>query len=306
MTWIMDVTDKKTIEEHIKNHILSSGYPLEIQISNIVDQNGNFVINNTAYFFDEELHTGRSIDMALMSMNSFKPELQPLFLRVDVPIECKKSESHAWVFYERKKLDTNAIYMDGQIGSTVQELASEVPCFKHIIADKFRLHYSAFKTIAIAYDEVKIQGNSDKRQIFEAINQLIKYICYETHTTITRVSDFGRQKDNEISIMLMLPVIVFDGLLYKASFDSGQLEIKEAIHILLHTQYRCPYCNKVESYAIDVIHSSFFPEFLLLLNANIINSTNALNSEKSTIINIAMGRARKVIEKRKSEIGVTK
>ncbi len=302
----MDVTDKKTIENHIKNHILSSGYPLEIQISNIVDRNGGFTINNTVYFFDEELHTGRSIDMALMSMNTFKPELYPLFLRVDIPIECKKSESHAWVFYERRKLDTNSIYMDGQIGSTNQELTSEVPCFKHIIADKFKLHYSAFKTIAIAYDEVKIQGKSDKRQIFEAINQLIKYICYEIHNTITRVSDIGRQKENELAIMLMMPVIIFDGLLYKASFDSGQLEIKEAIHILLHTQFRCPYCNKVENYAIDIIHSSFFPEFLKLLNANAINSANILNSEKQKIINIAVDRSKRVIEKRKAEISFSK
>jgi hypothetical protein len=222
----MNITDKKALEEHIKAHIKSSGYPLEIQVSNLVDEDGRFVINNTAYFFDEELHTGRSIDMSLMSMDTFTNELNPLFLRVDIPIECKKSESHAWVFYERKRLATNAIYMDGQIHSTVQEPSSEM-CFSFFFSEKLKLHYTKYKNQAVAYDEIKIQGNSDKKLIFEAINQLIKYVCYETHTTLTRISEFARQKNCEDCILLMFPAIVFDGLLYKASFDSGQLEIEE-------------------------------------------------------------------------------
>jgi hypothetical protein len=299
----MDINDKKALEEHIKSHIKSSGYPLEIQISNIVDKDSSFAINNTVYFFDEELHTGRSIDMSLMSMDTLTTELNPLFLRVDVPIECKKSESHAWVFYERERLATNAIYVDGQIHSTVQELSSETS-FSYLFSEKLKLHYSRFTSQAVAYDEIKIQGNSDKKLVFEATNQLIKYVCYETHTTLKRIYDFARQKNDENCILLMFPAIVFDGLLYKASFDSGQLEIKETPHVLLHTQYRCPYCNKVESYTIDVIHSSYFPEYLNLIKANVTNSTIALKPQIPDIINIAREKKRKFIEKTKSEITV--
>lgn len=42
----------RTLEDHLIKRIKKSGYPLEIEISNLLDK--KYVVFNTHYYFDEE------------------------------------------------------------------------------------------------------------------------------------------------------------------------------------------------------------------------------------------------------------
>lgn len=58
---IMKPEEKKTLEDHLIKAIKKSGYPLEIEISNLLDK--DYVVFNTQYYFDEKAKQGRDIDI---------------------------------------------------------------------------------------------------------------------------------------------------------------------------------------------------------------------------------------------------
>lgn len=52
---------KKTLEDHLIEKIKESGYPLEIEISTLLDK--EYLVFNTQYYFDDEIKRGRDIDI---------------------------------------------------------------------------------------------------------------------------------------------------------------------------------------------------------------------------------------------------
>lgn len=266
---------KDTLEDYLIEKVKKSGYPLEIEISDSLE-NERFVVFNTQYYFDEEAKQGRDIDIYALPLEPdlYDDKLFPLILRTDLAIECKKSETHAWVFYTRPRIPMSSIYMRGQYRTTIPELEEfSAESFEWFLQQEcFVLHYDKFERIAIAYEEIKkkkmdketgkeIKNGSARKEIFEAINQLVKFTCYEIHKTYTRVIELPKTSDGEY-ILIFFPIIVFDGDLFEVFLDSGEPTLKRKTHVLLNTHYRCPYCGEVESFTIDIVHRSYINEFL--------------------------------------------
>jgi hypothetical protein len=290
--------EKDELVEHIINEIKKSGYPLEIEVSNLLDNEG-FIAFNTRYYFDEELQIGRDIDI-----QAFPIEVDldfaslPVSGRMDLVIECKKSTSQAWIFYTRKRLPVNSIYIGGQYHTTMLKPKEYFEdSFNNRFQNKYlALHYNKFSRIGIAFQEIKIGkiGKNEKiakneksglKEIFEATNQLVNFICYETHQIYKRLANLPKSRSVKELAMLLFPIIVFDGGMFEVVFDSEEPILTQTNHVLLETHYRCPYCGEVESYTIDVVHRSYFQQFLkdfktnlIITNANI--RKNAIELEK--------------------------
>ena len=250
---------------------------MEIEISNLLDK-GKYVVFNTQYYFDEEIKQGRDIDIYAMPLecHPLEEKLAPFNIRTELAIECKKSETHAWIFYTRPRIPMSSIYMSGQYRTSVpepEEFSTE--SFQWLLKRKFLdLLYDKFERIAIAYDEIKKKkikketqkrkekSGSSRREIFEAINQLVKFTCYEIHQIFRRISKTSSDREY---IVIFFPIIVFDGDMFEVNFDSGEPRLKRKNHILLATHYRCPYCQEVESFTVDIVHRSYFSEFMKIL-----------------------------------------
>lgn len=124
----MKPEETRTLEEHLTEQIKKTGYPLEIETSNLLE-NKNFVVFNTQYYFDEEIQQGRDIDIYALPLrpDPVDDRLHPFSLSLFSAIECKKSETHAWVFYTRPRLPMSSINMKGQYETTVPELKEFSP-----------------------------------------------------------------------------------------------------------------------------------------------------------------------------------
>jgi hypothetical protein len=268
---------KSTLEDYLLGRVKKSGYPLEIEISNILE-NERFAVFNTQYYFDAEAHQGRDIDIFALTLGPevIDDKLLPLSLRTDLAIECKKSETHAWVFYTRPRLPMSSIYMHGQFRTTVpkpEEFSME--SFEWFLQHKcLILHYDKFAEIAIAYEEIKKKkmdtengkkrkNGSSRKEIFEATNQLVKFTSYEMHQIYERIAKLPWKDKREVTT-LFFPVIVFDGDMFVMFLDSGEPRLERRKHVLLGTHYRCPYCLNVESFTVDIVHRSHFNEFIQL------------------------------------------
>jgi hypothetical protein len=86
--------ESKEIQK-IRNYILKSGYPLEIEIGNILRKSGWLVINQWPYLDKDKKVRTDDIFATRVNLSS----KLGLFLL----IECKKSEKHSWVFHTQQK-----------------------------------------------------------------------------------------------------------------------------------------------------------------------------------------------------------
>lgn len=182
-------TGKKTLEEYLIEKVKESGYPLEIEISKLLDK--DYIVFNTEYYFDAEKKQDRDIDIyAIPYVNTevftddvLAKKMSPFFLRTEIAVECKKSETHAWIFFTRPLLHPTNLHTSGQYLDEYSQtgVASSVDS---LFFDKTVLHYDAFDEAAIAYDEIKLKKDNSRsrRVIFEGINHLIKFIQYEKRT----------------------------------------------------------------------------------------------------------------------------
>ncbi len=268
---------EKTLDDYYLNEIRKSGYPLEIRVSNLLDNRG-YVVFNTQYYFDEEAKQGRDIDIYAIPKDCYSKEdkLAPFKVRSELAIECKKSETYAWFFYTRPRIPMSSIYIRGQYRTTVpQPETYSAQSFQALFENELlELHYDNFERVAIAYDEIKKRKNEKKKnegeskgrkEIFEAVNQLVKFTCYEIHQTFNRIEKFKKSTAHSEYLIFFFPIIVFDGDLFEVSFSSGEPRLDRRNHILLTTHYRCPYCQEVESYTLDIVNTSYFDDFLKIM-----------------------------------------
>lgn len=91
-----DENQQKKIEK-IREYVLKSGFPSEIEIGNILRKNG-WIVGNQWPYVDKESSKIRAVDVYAMRLG-----LQPPGLGISLLIECKKSIKHDWVFHTQKK-----------------------------------------------------------------------------------------------------------------------------------------------------------------------------------------------------------
>jgi hypothetical protein len=253
--------------------VTESGYPLEIEISNLLDK--DYRVYNTRYYWDKEIDSGRTIDIFAISYSPNQTLFDQIIPFSSIAIECKKSNTHHWVFFTRpNRIDEifkgNAI--SGQCkssipnvisgGSSMDDWIRSVPIFPN-------LHYSSYKEIAVAYHEFKKQkrqnhSSKSRDEIFEAIIQLVKFVCYQMHEVLNDFSKRSSRLHSDL-IAIIFPTIVFDGELFEAFYKSGELALEKRKHIPMLFDFRCPYCHNIETFTIDIVQSTFLREYLWLL-----------------------------------------
>ena len=87
--------------DYLKQKIKKTGYPLEIQISSLLDKKNWGTVQNTCSYFDREEGKLRDIDITVGNFYG-PPKIAPLMLFTQLIIECKKSDNFAWVFFNAR------------------------------------------------------------------------------------------------------------------------------------------------------------------------------------------------------------
>ena len=267
----MSEEKKRTLKDHLIERIKKSGFPLEIEISNLLDK--EFVVFNTQYYFDEELKQGRDIDIYAIpnailetyTNEELEKRIAPFSLMTEIAVECKKSETHAWVFFTRPLLPPTSLHFSGQYCDE----SSKAMSVESLLFGKSVFHYDEFNEAAIASYEIKIEKekkNRSRRTIFEGVNQLVKFILHEKGPPIEPKTAKG-----DFNIRILFPIIVFDGYMYRVNLEFGEPKLEKIEHILVKTNHRSPYTKEVESFLIDIVHRSYFSKFMRKLNQDFQN-----------------------------------
>lgn len=264
------VEKKGSLEDFLIGKIKESGYPLEIEISNLLEE--DYVVFNNAPYVDTETNQSRNIDIHAMPLDGkekyYEKRIAPFILRTEIAIECKKSDTHAWVFFTRPCYMGGA-EIDGEFKSSVPKTKPFTDSFEWLLLQTHHFHHSMFERIAISYDEIKKKRDgSQRKEIFEAVQQLVKFTSYEIHESLLRRSKLPDLNPEEELIFYLFPVLVFEGDMFEVIFDSGEPKLRKQNHIILDTSYRCPYYEEHEGFIIDVVHRTYFKQFMEILEAD--------------------------------------
>jgi len=260
--------------EHLKREIKKSGYPLEIEISSLLDKKWEAVTNTDSYYDSDE---GKIRDIDISATRWIGKEL-PL-ININLVVECKRDDNFAWVFFMRPfKFDYTEI--DGQYLDGLQILTKKFDKedVKEAILGKAQLHYSRIQRVAVCFDEFYIKGEKTdygrKKEIFEAETQLKKYILYSNEQLI-------KSKFSE-GAMIYFPCIVFDGLMFEAEVLKGRVNLTPTKHVLISTMHRASYSVWDLGFLIDVVQKSHFERFMKSIDADIasISKMGKNNEEK--------------------------
>lgn len=193
--------------EFLVDSIKGSGYPLEIETSNLLEKK-NFMVWNTYFYYDEEIEEGRSIDILAtkgtgIQEENFYAKLSPFQMSAFTVIECKKTSAHAWIFYVRPSISASTSFLSGQYLTSVPRDIFDP--FRVALEARCRvLHYDEFKRFAVAYQEIKKQKTNEpkrsgsvRNEIFEGVNQLVRFLCYEIHKRLRVIDAFDSEFQRE-------------------------------------------------------------------------------------------------------------
>jgi hypothetical protein len=266
--------------DYLKEKIKKTGFPLEIEISSLLRDRWDVLYRET--FFDRDGKKMRDIDLRA-SYPFDLTKMLPLWLYVELDIECKKNENFAWIFFTVPMEYAPEESIDGQYLDELQiRMKSSDPTqLRDIILGETSLHYHRFERFAVAFDEVYLKGTKHehakgKREIFEAENQLKKFIIYTNEKCLEEKPPEAKR------IFVYFPCIVFDGKIFEAIVERGKLELKRCNHLILTTQYRPSYSIWEQNFLIDIVHKSYFKYYLEKITRNIkaLTETTLRNRDK--------------------------
>ena len=264
---------------YLKEKIRKTGYPLEIEISSMLDR--KWVVVNTDAYLDSDEGKMRDIDITAWQ---YSPKTWlPIMVEIGLIIECKKDDNFAWVFFTRPLEFNWGGDIDGQYLDEIQILTKNVEAtqIEEIISKKTKLHYASAERVAVAFDEFFMKGKKKtfekkRREIFEAENQLKKYISYY-------FGQWGKARYDIYRLNMFFPLIVFDGNMYETIIEKGKIKVSETKHVVLTTSYRTSYSIWEQNLLIDVVHKDYFREFLKVLGEDIKSFKRVVRGNKKRI-----------------------
>lgn len=243
------------IIEKLKKEIESTGHPVSLKVSNILNKNGWFVKNAPRYKLEDN-ERFREIDVFAIRKSSFFGDCWDNLI-----IECKKQNAN-WVFFRQNKENTNILTLNpNHLENTelsIYDWIKKQGLFK-------KSHYYK-RNICSYYFVGFVNPNNTKESgtIDHAIEQVLSSLFF-----------YMRQKDSTTQSHMLYPIIVFEGKLFEAWYDP-ELQVQETNHVSLFFEAEMAKpevipahgLNEIASwfsskpFIIDVVRLDYFEEFL--------------------------------------------
>jgi len=243
---------KEMTIEGIKRIIEKSGYPLEIDIGDMLRRDGWVVFHQYPYI-DRNENKLRLIDIL-----SIKPLTKEV--GVSLLIECKKSTKHGWAFNTIDKLGEFQSAM-----AIVGDFLGRLDKHANIVPQLFRTPNWQSKFLPTRL-ETKIGTHccippSHPDDFHEASHQLLNGLEW---------------LKERMQAQIVFPTIVFDGPIWGFRKEGEKLEVENMNHL----QFLSFFYTKDEENVclVDVLRSSYFSDFLKLVNESATVLKNAITS----------------------------
>ena len=284
---MMEMTTINDLKDRLKREILKTGYPLEIETASILEDLGWAVFPNH-FYLDPTENKPREIDIfAFPEATSSDKSFDPIAFSPHLIIECKKSSDYSLVVFTRKRIAFTFYDITGQIYD-FPVILGEIDHFPNPLEEfnlayfltRPQLHYNRFERVASTYTLIKPGSEKGKSDIFEAVMQIMKAQSFDVKQAIKRDETITHTHH---PLYLSFLAIVFDGLMFEAEVERGDVNLLESGHILLYTTFQPEYSDFPLHYSIDIVRKENFKIYLQKLQKDISTLGEHIKSHKGDV-----------------------
>lgn len=253
--------EKENEIQRIKRDIALSGFPLEIEVSSIL-RNDGWNVRNQVYYIDNEEGKPREID--IIAHKAFFERMGDYDrFNISLIIECKKSDK-PWVFFTTPRelspsIDIELLALVKQFSNP--ELIRSLAFIKWLQKENHYSYDNCKEYAVISYEPFK-KGTG--REILEATHQVTKALNFQL--------DEFRKATSLITmnpVFILYPIIAFDGHLYESKPQAEDMELRRCSHL----EY---FISRKELFLIDILEKNYLPEFLKNVNKEVISLKDLL------------------------------
>lgn len=266
--------------DRLKETILRTGFPLELEVDEVLQNKGWFTSPNMMYIdYDLNPPMQRETDNQALSplQNNLDKRHHPIPVSLNLFVECKKLPATFAVVMSRKRTFVTHYDFSGQIIDLGFYPVNEGSALD-LFFDGFDFHYKQMaesigfgREIAIG----KIDASKDreaKDMVFTGSMQLVKAQAYN----VSRIIEMQKSTPHShYPLFFTFLALIIEGKVIEAEFRGGELEAKEVDHAIMKVSYKPSYLNEPKGYLIDVISKDYLRRYLDLL----VNDIAALSAE---------------------------
>jgi hypothetical protein len=284
---------EKSLEEKIKEEIVKTGYPTEMQSASKMITDGWAVYHNPS-FLDKDEGTCREFDIEAIKTRVVKVQPSPLVLartpeqtlalekgiyfstNIRLICECKKSVD-PWIFFVSEEsikslsfdefIHRSLVIGTPEISEKFKTLGNYEIEIVNNVNIRSSYHYFGHNNFARTYCQ-PFKKPEKSQQIYEAVMSCIKATLY--------YQDFKKANHYFVNY----PVIIFNGNLFTSNIVNDEVKINEANHVQLVVNYILPFTAEQKQiypflfsplgdrhkFIIDVVTTNYFEEFLKTIN----------------------------------------
>lgn len=246
----------RQLKEKIRKYLAKSGFLLEHFCRQKLLENA-FGLSSSQYFVDKDGIT-REIDAEGIMYTHWKKNAKEYDLWTILFVECKKSDTHPWVFiWEPIILPSMNCYCDSKTLAKDLKFSFLKKGSKH--------HYRSLDSTAKNYVVALTKpGSRENRQIYDSMINLIRYHDFSMEK-MGELRQKGKASGSTIGTIVQYLTIVYEGSLFLEKTDKKNIEVEEVKHVICYISQQMETISEYRYYCVDIVHKSYFDKFLRII-----------------------------------------
>lgn len=228
----IEINSEDEIKKKFENSINQTGHSLEDKVEKILRKIA-WSYRREAHYVDLDGKSDRQIDFIVSAPSvSIPPEIRhPVFVILDMIIECKNLPDHAWIFSGSERSSLQPEYTFTGIPNKHKKLLQMIPRLdgRHFTANSYSEHILPDKKRQneILQDDEKLKSNKKTNNLYEAIVQVTKSSRYRQiylNDKFTALRNTNKKIPDELRIFQSL--VIFKGRMYKTNLMGEKITLE--------------------------------------------------------------------------------
>ena len=279
----------------LKDSISKTGFPLELEIGEILASR-NYYTSPNIHYLDDETGKDRELDnFALFpaaKSHEFDPD--PVRFSPHIAVECKRLGDVSVAVFARNRLVVTTFDFSGQMYDFPRLILHKPPPVDLTrefdlgwTISRSELHYNEFaprigiaKGIKPGSEPLGEDEEKKKDPVYSGVMQLVKAQIHDVRSAIAR--------DKEIAysyypFYFSFLVLVVEGALVEVKGKGASLDLRQVDHAVARTSFKASYDDNFQGYLIDVVTKDHFSRFLDVLESDVGKLASALEKQKDRL-----------------------
>ncbi len=242
----------KDLKEKLKKDILSTGFPFEMEVSQVLRSSG-WRVKNSPYYIDKDENKGREIDI-ISTIHKVYEIYKETSMEIcfSLIMEIKKSEDKPWVFFTSDVTGPveQLLHKDYETSGFVTQ--------SHVINRLLRKNTQKVNSRIGRNFYQGFTKNGGRDDIYKALSGTLKATYHALENCSAKNNNSGDRY-----LHFFEPVVVIKGKIFEVYIDKeGSMKLEEVKYIQTDFNYMSPNYMSQTGNVVHIITNEYLPEFI--------------------------------------------